>query len=597
MSVKPDSSALQELVEQINNRVPRAGWEKHLDQLLQWLASGGENNGREVEQAVEALGIERAVFRERLLHVLDNHLFAAGNSPHATLGLKPTAAPEAVRDRFHRLAQVFHPDRRTGESSSMDWWTERTERINQAYSSIKRRDANSERLSVVEAYRRGYAADADPNKAGAPTLSERIATELRGLLGEGQAFRLRFFISLFLISAGLIYYVYSVNRQIPTVDSGQFAKRWDQHEGATPLQSARKPEPEERVEQITAQAPRDARSHSAAGSSNVADGGPGSPPAQTRSPSIAADPQDKAVDAGVLVAAGRAQPGGRPRSEDRRSDSRDPERRSTKPSQNGVVEDAHRDTPVVSPSQPARKTGSARANPVRDVTSSPADPGPTTNRTRAASRDDSASMKPLDQAKLATNRARVSNPESTLSKPAAVPTTGAGPDESAPSAVVKTARAAVPVPDESIESSPEAREKTAAAPPEFLANRPPQSDTVVLSPELVITELLRNWSRVYALGDADLAASFFTENAVDNTNIGRTAIRESYARFFDQSVARDLSFNVQRIKIIDHGRYLVEARFRLEVSYRNGSIRSVSDTIRMWVQQYNDEYKFLRMVY
>lgn len=105
-----------------------------LDGLLNWLAGRKTPDANAVQAGFEQSGTSPEEARRLTLLYLDATLFAHAGDPYRLFGLTPDAKEERIRSRHKWLLQVFHPDR---HASDKEWFTARSEQINQAYGYLK----------------------------------------------------------------------------------------------------------------------------------------------------------------------------------------------------------------------------------------------------------------------------------------------------------------------------------------------------------------------------------------------------------------------------------------------------------------------------
>lgn len=201
---------------------------QHIDDLLIWLNHGAPEGDLTTRLKIHDVEPQQGV--QRALKLLDKYLFAENNSALNILGFpddtNTDAEESAVKLRYRRLIQAFHPDR---HPELEQWLTERTERLNIAYKAIKnnehliksktaspsspssdsRSKANSHYSHVKNAYAQGESADVIPP-------SDALVFKLRYWLGAGSSFEKRFFTLLFLSCCSFLCYLYYANNTVPT---------------------------------------------------------------------------------------------------------------------------------------------------------------------------------------------------------------------------------------------------------------------------------------------------------------------------------------------------------------------------------------------
>ena len=96
-------------------------------------------------------GVTPHVLREQAAFLLGCLVIPAGGSHYAVLGVSPTASADAIRDRWRKLMQCFHPDTFEGNRS---WIESHVRRLNAAYSVLRdptRRAAYDRQLAEARA--------------------------------------------------------------------------------------------------------------------------------------------------------------------------------------------------------------------------------------------------------------------------------------------------------------------------------------------------------------------------------------------------------------------------------------------------------------
>lgn len=204
----------------VDGRSP-AGSAAELRALLHWLAGRRNEAAVSIEAAFNARGIPSDSARRHTLCYLDNNLFLQGDDYYRLLGLTPDSTFSEIRARHKQLLQIFHPDRHTEDR---DWFTERTEQLNQAYAYLNAQHGKtrSESAPAADANKKPAAATPEPRhvafwKAGllrTPAASKSGMRErLRTYLGSSARFERRLYIILGSIPALLLLFVYLYESQ------------------------------------------------------------------------------------------------------------------------------------------------------------------------------------------------------------------------------------------------------------------------------------------------------------------------------------------------------------------------------------------------
>jgi hypothetical protein len=193
------------LAEALAEGLPGPVVAERLDVLLRWMADPQADEARPLARAIEARGLAPGAAREAAFALLEHVLFGAGSDePHRVLGLRAGTDARTVQARYHRLVQLYHPDRNQGER---EWLTERTERLNRAYSQLKRQGPDA---AAVPGPR--PAAAARPPAPDYPRAAyPRESVNIRRHLGSARQARRRIFLGLAAASMALLGYLYLVN--------------------------------------------------------------------------------------------------------------------------------------------------------------------------------------------------------------------------------------------------------------------------------------------------------------------------------------------------------------------------------------------------
>jgi len=162
---------------------------------------------------------------DRVFSYLNRTLFSRNSHPYRVLGLRPSSDADAIRARYKRLLQVFHPDRHADDP---DWFTGCTEEINRAYAYLKTHHGKpgaarmSSASSVAGNYGKRQATGfrkQGVERPEEPIYAKRsqIRRTLNSVLGSPGKLRKRIYIALFLVPAILLSVVYLSNRTIVSV--------------------------------------------------------------------------------------------------------------------------------------------------------------------------------------------------------------------------------------------------------------------------------------------------------------------------------------------------------------------------------------------
>ncbi|MEA3292340.1 MAG: J domain-containing protein, partial [Pseudomonadota bacterium] len=200
-----------------------------MDRLLAWLAGreGPASDLITAEFSARSLGETES--KRLALSALDDYLFGEGLSdPLSVLGLDDGSDQGAIKNRYRRLMQVYHPDRAVVHG---DWLTSRAETINQAYSRLNRQVHRNGRSRPYEngvrpAARAKPSYRAKTGKGVYPAPQDKF--HLRKSLGSAQKFQREVLITLVVVSVLLLGLIYISSRdtgippreKAPTVDLG-----------------------------------------------------------------------------------------------------------------------------------------------------------------------------------------------------------------------------------------------------------------------------------------------------------------------------------------------------------------------------------------
>lgn len=185
---------------------------EELDAVLHWLVGRHTEAAKSVQIAFDELGVSAKAARRGTLRYLDTALFRDKPDYYALLGLSANCDDTEIRNRHKKLLQIFHPDRHTEDR---DWFTERAERLNEAYAYLRKHHKRHQTES------RTYTTPTpDLGKAGHGTRRPRsrwrtltarkakLRQRLYAYLGSSERVERRLYIILYSIPAALLAFVY-----------------------------------------------------------------------------------------------------------------------------------------------------------------------------------------------------------------------------------------------------------------------------------------------------------------------------------------------------------------------------------------------------
>ncbi len=186
--------------------------DEHIEELLRWLANAQTPDVEAISAEFRKRDVGSEEARQLTLALLDRALFETSSAPdpNRVLGIAPGASREVIRARYHRLIQVYHPDRNQGDPA---WLNNRTERLNWAYSYLKKnahKPIPPDQAEQVGAKVTPVRSTRTPDKDFRDAYPDKGGT-IRSYLGSSAQFQRRFLISLILIATGLLGYFYLTN--------------------------------------------------------------------------------------------------------------------------------------------------------------------------------------------------------------------------------------------------------------------------------------------------------------------------------------------------------------------------------------------------
>ncbi len=553
MNKAAHSDEIRLLSVQINNGAITPLIDEYLDDLLRWLAGSDAEN--KLDPEFTQLGIDQNQLRSQFTQLLDQYLFAPTNSSYSILGLTPGTRQAVVRDRYYRLLKVFHPDH---QQDNLAWWTDRAERLNHAYAALKSERVAAESVADVGngAPRQTYA-HYPQNEYGSGTMGR-----VRQSLGRGQQFRFRFFAAAILVSAGLLFYIYSRNVTIDTLEAYRSAP----HEASRAI-------PQQSIisEVISAPPPRQGPSDALVAHTTK-------PALDTSTAQREEEPQNVAravtdvlpeindftepLDSGAASAAAlEEKPAAGALAEVTQSTSQSEE----------ITPESVMHEQVLYPAQFDLKiTG------LDDIT-----------RELASVSSEKVSIPPVAAQEIpAANPARQAVQQH-IESPV---TNGTGKSGADTAAIDHTATAAKTGPANGSGAA-------GIVNPTLGKNETQTQNTNTVDPNTAIDTLFGQFSYSYRQGDAQDLSDLFVEDGIDGGDIGKARIKETYEKIFDRTNSRELSFFIDKIKARENNSFLVEARYRASLDYPSRRRQILEDGLTAWIQESGGAYKIQRLVY
>ena len=501
---------------------------QYMDDLLRWLT--GSEIQTSLAKELDRLEIDQTQLRSELLSLLDRNLFQTANTPLAVLGLRTDATQEVIKSRYFRLLKVFHPDH---QKDNLTWWTERTERLNRAYTALKKGEVTTD---VQAAVYTGV-----PTSVRAARFSTRYPSNstgwLRHFLGRSQQFRYRFFVFCFLFSVGLLFYLYSLNAPSEAVDP---------YRGTV----TRDPVPADAMKSVAGRVIR--------------------PPVDT-------EMQNQTL---VPVA-------------DKPTGENAPES-FDKPAQITTDKDVGQETKGPGADtikrQPITPTNTvAETKPQLEVLQELAIPDQTITAGLPGSLHDAQLPVEISQQFFEQDTTfRVENSELI---PMLTKESLAGILDSQSQARYAQPQDTGP----KITSDPATTKTSSTKRLSSVENIKAVPDSGQLKKYVIeenIKKLLRQFSFWYQRGNAGGVVDLFLEDGIDGKHVGTTRIQIAYQRLFDKTSSRELSFLLDEIEPIDDDTFLITARYNLRLQYTNSDPKLKQDRLQARIRRAGDDYKF-----
>lgn len=564
--------------------------EQQLDVLLTWLGNPDNLHVADLDAAIAASGLARDEATERAYDILDGLLFADPTGPpHLILGLPPTADAATVKQRYRRLIQAYHPDRHPALAVLHN---QRTEQINLAYAAFERGDwkaaapargsasrpssgsgsgratkRSSERSSGRSTGRssgRPSGPSAKVPRPRAPKVAKPLSlglslekvslgNRLRRNLGRAETFQWRFFAGLVLFCIALLALLLYPEAPPPRPSSAPDTK--------ASLASPAQPTAGNALDTLSA-----AVSVAPAPAMSPGPPEPPEPPPRVEPPAVNAQRPVRDEQAALVVAASSAE---LPRRFAEASRFPGPPSAQIAVSPLPVLDPASDPTPALMPDSAAAATvpvteGQAVTagdplDPPRSSTSSALKLMLAREIERQLLLSDleaerhsdvasSTATRPAPAAQDIGSRTKTPSPPANLQASALAPITPLGPAKPAP------------LPDTLT---------SAGAPAQSSGSKGKATTTGCDS----VVGVLERFGMAYDAGSLDVLMALYAEDARERGVQGRPGIRRLYARLFETTFERRISFFGAKARVAEHGQCGLRARFR--VTYQTSDGRPV----------------------
>lgn len=221
----PASDWPDKFVSAVANRRSSELFLQRFEEISLWMREKPDAVTANLDQRFLSRGLDLETARRRSLKLLDSRL-STRHDPWSRLGLSHDVSKQAIRERYQRLMQMYHPDKGLAEA---EWLTERVTRIRKAYDEIEAdgfiykpkrapRVANPDKRMSKEWQEIAAANRRRPGNLRSSPNRNRVslATRLRRRLGDAERFKRR--VMLTLVAAGVLYAVlliHSVYSEMP----------------------------------------------------------------------------------------------------------------------------------------------------------------------------------------------------------------------------------------------------------------------------------------------------------------------------------------------------------------------------------------------
>lgn len=578
-----------------------------LDALLHWLVGRHNPAAESIAAAFHAQGVAEDSAQERTLLYLDAVLFSHEKDPYRLFGLMPGCDLDAIRARHKRLLQVFHPDRHKDHEQ---WFTERSERLNQAYAYLKAHHGrphstlSSATITPPPAPRRPARTATAPARSPWQSLAANrgaLRRQLKAHLGSSDHLERRVYIILFAVPVVLLVVVY-LKQSEPL----------EQHKPAAPVNT-------EEHTQVAGNGPAaiHLRKEAAASSSSALPQRAAATPAPEQRPAEHS-PASESIQAGTTATPAKAWPNTRHNAWPNARP-----RHHLPPTRAHAA--VHRAATTPAPEQRPAEHSPASDSILAGTTATPANAWPNARPRRhlppprthtAAHVDEKApAARAPDTMKLAaadTRQAQRLAKPLPAAKPPRAPREQAAPRSTT---IIETAEAATadtaapgqgPAPRDPAPAAP----KPKAAKPERRDTKSQPTPTPIQAAKAETTPaqqpaddlaavkaLLRQYRSAYNRSDIDQFARLFGDNAETKHARNRTEITRKYEALFQRTSERDLVFSHVRITKLGNHEYRVNTRYTVNWTYPDGESKTDTGQFEMLLVRVDNELKIRRLDY
>jgi hypothetical protein len=204
--------------------------------VLKWLLERHFTTGRSISKSMLRFFENEASARQNTFLALDDHLFVLSNdSSFAKLGLSEGTELAAVKVRYRRLIQLYHPDKGLAEAAGLSY---RAEKINLAYNRIKTGQSVGEIAGPPTYHHQAPR----PPVAPRPIQNNKVyrskpSDKLRWMLGTPEKMAYTLLSVLALVAVGILFTVYINNKPIDYPQIGGQSETQNNSEDTTAKQA------------------------------------------------------------------------------------------------------------------------------------------------------------------------------------------------------------------------------------------------------------------------------------------------------------------------------------------------------------------------
>jgi DnaJ-domain-containing protein 1 len=187
--------------------------EEEFNDVLKWLLEREFTTGQSISQSMLRFFDSEDKARQNTFLALDDYLFVFSNdSSYAKLGLSARDELSAVKIRYRRLIQLYHPDKGLAEAAGL---SDRAEKINLAYNRIKSGQSVGEITGPPTYHHQAPR----PPVAPRPSQNNKVyrskpSDKLRWMLGTPEKMAYTLLSVLALVAVGILFTVYINNKPI-----------------------------------------------------------------------------------------------------------------------------------------------------------------------------------------------------------------------------------------------------------------------------------------------------------------------------------------------------------------------------------------------